>query len=419
MAINVNSVSEKIYNLIKGFGHEVQSYDNEGNLVVDPIEGTRFAVKEPNILVRFDKKNQQVLLSANKDSDVSELREMLKDMALDNLQDFDFKLFDKHLEPKSEKVDIAQNQEKDMADVMEGFGPMTGSSKTSYQPLDSVKLVVRHKKPVNEEVRGSRSRNIHSIYIQRGHERFKMAENNLRAARAMARHIQQGGEMYDAIGSAITESAIEQRKLREFVRYVSNAKLVNEENESYVKLAIENINSISETLHKLIGIKSYANACEDIVARNSVEVLTDDVDLQSKFTETHFDDRVANAIDSIKTAMSRQASFESKINDAIANESFDNLKDLVTETNGLDFTSPHAKLGYQVAQMGNTAKDPMLSNYLSGISKKISGGSNLNQFEYSTIKSCLLSANEPRVRNEAVDHSKIYESFLDSFIIED
>ena len=55
MAINVNSVSEKIYNLIKGFGHEVQSYDNEGNLVVDPREGTRFAVKEPNILVRFDK----------------------------------------------------------------------------------------------------------------------------------------------------------------------------------------------------------------------------------------------------------------------------------------------------------------------------------------------------------------------------
>ena len=48
---------------------------------------------------------------------------------------------------------------------------------------------MRHKKAVNEEIRGARSRNIHSIFVQRGEERFKMAENNLQMARAMARHV--------------------------------------------------------------------------------------------------------------------------------------------------------------------------------------------------------------------------------------
>ena len=84
------------------------------------------------------------------------------------------------------------------------LGKMTGSRKSSYQPLaDSVKIIVRHNKDVNEEVRGARSRNIHSILIQRGEEKFKMAENNLQAARAMARHLHNGGETFDEIGEAI------------------------------------------------------------------------------------------------------------------------------------------------------------------------------------------------------------------------
>ena len=52
------------------------------------------------------------------------------------------------------------------------LGAVHGSLKTSYQPLDNVKLVVKHSKPVNEEVRGARSRNISKIFIQANEERF-------------------------------------------------------------------------------------------------------------------------------------------------------------------------------------------------------------------------------------------------------
>ena len=41
--------------------------------------------------------------------------------------------------------------------VMEGFSPATGSIKTSYIQLpENTKLIIKHTKSVNEEVRGSR-----------------------------------------------------------------------------------------------------------------------------------------------------------------------------------------------------------------------------------------------------------------------
>jgi len=54
MAVNTKKLAEKIFNLLKGYGYTVQSYDPEGKLVVDPQDATRFLVDKPNILVRID-----------------------------------------------------------------------------------------------------------------------------------------------------------------------------------------------------------------------------------------------------------------------------------------------------------------------------------------------------------------------------
>jgi hypothetical protein len=396
----------------------VKSFNKDGQQVIDPQEATRFSVAEPNLLVRMDANTQQISLSAGEDVEHDNLRQSLKELANDFLLTFDFRIFNKTIKPKAEKIDIAQSTEKNMADVMEGFGTMTGSSKTSYQDLDNIKIVVKHKKPVNEEIRGARSRNIHSVYIQRGEERFKMAENNMSAARAMARHIQKGGEVFDSIGTSITEMAQEYSKLQEFVRYVKGAKLVNEDNEEIVNIALENISSIRNTFKKLSGTKTYANTVSEVEHRNSVQMLEDDIDLESKFTETHFDDRVSGVVDSIKNAMARRQSFESRIKEAISKESFTGLKDLISENDSLDFTTPHARLGYQVGQMSLASQDPMLGSYLNGISKKLNGGQSLNQFEYSTVKSCLLSANEPRMKTSVAESAESkYEKFMEQFDI--
>lgn len=313
----------------------------------------------------------------------------------------------------------AKNKMGEDIEVMEGFGYMTGSSKTSYQPLDNVKIVVKHRKPVNEESRGARSRNIHSIYIQRGEEKFKMNENNLKAARAMARHLNMGGEVFDSVGEAINEMAEEQRKLKEFVSYVRRAKLINEENSEYVELARENMNYIKTTLEKLAGAKTYANAVESIDDYRNIEILEDDLDLESKFTETHFDDRVANATKAIGRSIAKRNNYKMAIENAIQNENFDNVKDMLSETDGVvDFATPHAKLSYQVSRLGDAAKNETLRNHLYSISRTLSDGGSLGDFEYKTVKQCLMNASRDQEQPASPENvAESYAKFLETFNI--
>lgn len=606
--MNIKIVAEKTFNLLKGFGYEVSSYNKEGDLVIDPMEATRFAVESPNILVRIDPLDKHLSLKTGAPGEaIEKIRPMLKELAQDYLLDFDYSVFDKQIKPKGEKLDVAKKSkeenvmseemeilrklaglqenplldppgmkdpagkqskfgqdrgeklsfakmdaaeffsaignalkqgklvdqenkpvqkldkntlataydfylkgEKDPisayaqaiaklgmgymsgdfseADIMDresldqnlphdyfkkfsdvrdsvikqygdsektrnilsklndeekakgkeadplnimkkvsshmsesiteaSLGKMTGSRKSSYQPLaDSVKIIVRHNKDVNEEVRGARSRNIHSILIQRGEEKFKMAENNLQAARAMARHLHNGGETFDEIGEAITDMAKEFGKLKEFVGYVRRSKLVNEDNEEFVTLAIENINNIRTTFKRLSGVKSYATAVESVKDYNNVEILQDDLDLEAKFTETHFDDKVANAMDSLKAMTSRKRSFENKITNAIELESFAGIKDMIAEDDLMEFENINQQLGHRVSSLGNSAKDETLSNYLHSISNKLNAGGQLSQFEYGAIKSCLLSAGQHNVSNAPMSIEESYEAFMDRFV---
>lgn len=301
------------------------------------------------------------------------------------------------------------------------FSPMSGSSKSSYQGLDQVKIVVRHNKPVNEEVRGSRSRNIHSIYIQRGDERFKMQENNLMAARAMARHINNGGQMYDSVGSQITQLAEEFKSLREFVSYVRRSKIVNETNEEYVSLAKESLGNIKNMfglISKNKGYSSGINEMNEYFASSKVEVLEDDVDLESKFTETHFDDRVANAIDSIKGAMTRQQAYQKQITMAAESETFEGMADMLQESGVLEFSDPRSQLATQITQMGASAENQQLGTFLQGLGQRVGAGGSLNQFEYSTLKSCLMSASQPRIKESTQDNVlENFENILNKYAI--
>ena len=156
------------------------TFDESGDSI-DPT--TRF-VKQTNILVRLDKGIETISLAVNEKATVDDLRGNLKELANDFLMNFDYRIFGKQLQPKSEQIDVAKNtSESIMADITEGFGPITGSAKTSYQPLDNVKLILKHKKGVSEEVRGARSRNIHIIYNEvrkdlNYRNKFKSPESN-------------------------------------------------------------------------------------------------------------------------------------------------------------------------------------------------------------------------------------------------
>jgi len=117
--------------------------------------------------------------------------------------------------------------------------------------------------------------------------------------------------------------------------------------------------------------------------------------------------------------MNKRNSFESTIRTAIKNESFANLRDMLQETDMFDFASHGARLGYQVSQLGHAAENSVLKNHLYGISKKLNSGDRLGQFEYDTIKSCLLSAKEARVQEGNMYESaqQDWENFIEKYNI--
>lgn len=419
MAISVKTVADKVYGLLKGFGFSVDIFDSVGEVTGDPAEALRFFVEDPNLLVTLNIEDNEIRLSVSENTEQTDkLREQLRNLAKTYLMTTDFRVFGKTLKPSSESINVKKESKMEESGVMEGFGSMTGSVKTSYQPLDNVKIIVRHAKPVNEEVRGARSRNISKIFIQRGEERFAFPSKNLAGARAMARHIHNGGAMHDMVGENIVKMCADLKTLREFVRYVQSNDMVNEDNSEYVTLAFENIEEIKKTFKKLSGVKTYASAVESVSDHSNVEMIQE-VDLEQHFTQTHFDEKVANAVDTIKHLVNRKNAFESYIMSAIANESFGDLKDMISES-GVEFENPRAKLGYQVGQISSLVKDQQLSRYLGSIGSKLSNGGSLDAMEYRAVKASLLSAQEPVSSPIAEDMTqskeKEYEKFLDSFI---
>ena len=153
MAISVKTVADRVFNLLKGYGYEVDTFDKDGEVVGDPAEAIRFFVENPNLLVTLNVASEEIRFSASENSDETDtLRSQLGSIARKHLMTMDYRLFGKTLKPASEKINITK--EKDMESVQEAsLGSSYGSSKTSYQPLDTVKLVVKHTKAVNEESR--------------------------------------------------------------------------------------------------------------------------------------------------------------------------------------------------------------------------------------------------------------------------
>ncbi|MDC1040159.1 hypothetical protein OAQ62_00025 [bacterium] len=419
MAISVKTIADKVFNLLKGYGYEVDTYDKEGNVVGDPADAIRFYVDQPDLLITLNVPTEQIRFSVSKNTDeTDQLRSQLKKLSKNYLMSLDFRVFGKTLKPSSDKINIAKvSKENKMEEAIKeaSLGPVQGSLKTSYQPLDSVKIVVKHSKPVNEEVRGSRSRNISKIFIQANEERFLFPSKNLNGARAMARHIYNGGVMHDSVGESIVNMCRDFGKLKEFIRYVNKKDLVNEENSQYVSLAKEHVENIRTTFKRLSGVKSYANAVESLKDLD-VEVVNE-VNLEDHFTETHFDDKVSNVHDTLSKLVNKQSAFESFIMNAIESETFENAKSLIRESDIMTFDSPNARLGYQVSQLGQSSTSEKLGGYLSSIGSKLSNGGDLNQFEYRAVKASLLSAqNSGPVMAENKTAEQKYEDFIETFV---
>jgi hypothetical protein len=106
---------------------------------------------------------------------------------------------------------------------------LTGTARSSFESLDKTRLIIRHSKAVDENIPGDRTRNINSLYIENSDgERFKYPVIHLAGARAMARHVANGGVPHDDFGKHIVGVSEQIAQLNSFSRYTANKDQLND-----------------------------------------------------------------------------------------------------------------------------------------------------------------------------------------------
>jgi hypothetical protein len=307
--------------------------------------------------------------------------------------------------------------------IVESFSKMFGSMKTSQQTLENVRILVKHKTPVDENVRGSRSRHISAIFLECNGERVRFQSNYLPGARAMAQHMSHGGTMHDKVGQYISESTSNLLKLQSFNRYVTTNKLINEDSSGIIETVKENIETIRTELKKLTGVKTY----ETVKARLETferEALAEDDTTQLKdlFTIRRFDEKFEEVLPIVKQLVQEKDTFHKRIEEAAAAPIILRRESLST-TPIFEFASENARLGFKLNEFAlRIMENDELSSFVNKIGTKLCKEGTVNDFERAVLKQVLENAKvEEKVAKdkqeikESSDFELYYERFNNIF----
>lgn len=234
MSINKQNVSNRLFDILVGSGNAIIMGDDEAKKTLDPNEATRFYLKDKHSMIHYDRSANNISLyvgNNQKYDDVKDLVNAVKTTARHYMLTFTVKNYGKKLEPKDFAFQITKES------VSESVN-MTGTTKSSYQKLENARLIIRHTKAVNEEVKGARSRSIQAIFIEnRVGERFSYPFKYLAGARALAHHVSEGGNPYDEQGQKLIQLAEQYISLKRFVSHSKRSNFVNEDTAKLVELA--------------------------------------------------------------------------------------------------------------------------------------------------------------------------------------
>lgn len=217
-----------------------------------------------------------------------------RDIAKDNLdrRDYEFltKVSQSKKQPEQEQESVGESIRKRRAGMMNESN-MYGTKSVSYQKLMDTRLIIKHSKTLVDDTQpGARSRNIAALFVENSEgERFKYPFKHLAGARAMQRHVANGGLPYDAIGESIVDMSREISYLRNFNGYVSRNALTNSATDRIVNRSSQRLGQLREQLARLSKQKYYQTYCEEFEPAEKPEV-PDHVmqELTEKFTVKSF-----------------------------------------------------------------------------------------------------------------------------------
>ena len=217
---------------------------------------------------------------------------------------------------------------------------MYGSTKSSYENLDKTKLIIRHKKEINAEQMGARARNIQTLFIENDSgERFKYPFNHLAGARAMARHVANGGVPHDEFGSHIIETSGNIAKLSTFKRYVQHKDFMNTTSNDIIEGAQVELDNLRTHVKKLQSQAYYTQQKENFMPLGAGDSeLGEDIvnDLTNAFTIPQFNQDLTDMFPLLHKIQQKRISETTVSLDDVLDESNDAIifkgKEIDTDT---------------------------------------------------------------------------------------
>jgi hypothetical protein len=236
--ISFSTVAAEVFQILRAFNYTVKMYGDEGNRVYEPEDARRLFAETTkddadtptngNLFVSLVEsgENSSIRLFISKSVDLADvvgLMDSLRSCANKFSMLFNARETGREIEPTDFASSASVTEDEDNYTmgtdiILEG---MYGTTKSSYLKLENARMIVRHTKPVKEDVVGGRSRNIKGIFVEDAQgQRFLFPTRQLAPARAMTQHVNQGGNFYDQVGAQITRMAQDYSSLAQASNYI-------------------------------------------------------------------------------------------------------------------------------------------------------------------------------------------------------
>jgi len=300
--LDFKKISEDLFNKIKGRFSTVTIGDQDGKVITEPVNARFFdfayedegdklgkvsvSLNDDNdtgsLVIIYSKdfiQNENELVQSNWYNFLKELRVFAKKRLLN----FEVRDITKS---NLEKKDYAYLAKRSTGDDNMNESKLYGTSKISYQKIGEARIVIKHTESINQETTTGRTQKIGKIYIESADgERFRYPFKHLSGARAMARHVAEGGNTYDDFGKHIVGLSEEMAKLRKFKNYMGRSAVMAESLSEYMDVVKDRIKTVKKTIESLQKPAYYAETfaafeipmMEDVpadVAENWIDQLT-------------------------------------------------------------------------------------------------------------------------------------------------
>ena len=260
---DLNKISNELFSKIRGRFKDVTIGDEDATPTNDPMSARFFdfpftandkslgqvsiSVNENEITVIYSNElvtNEDELTKKSWYDFLKELRQF----ARKRLLNFDTRNINKsNLNKRDYKFLAQKSGDNNMNETK-----LYGTSRISYQKIGEARIMIKHTESVNQESATGRTQKIGKIYIESADgERFRYPFKHLSGARAMARHVSEGGNAYDDFGKHIVGLSEEMAKLRKFKNYMGRSAVMAESLAGYTDIVKERIATVKKTIESL------------------------------------------------------------------------------------------------------------------------------------------------------------------------